>query len=485
MVFLEKSEKNFFTRVRALFTPRDMSQGAPWKRILEFAVPMLIGNFVQQMYNTVDAIVVGNSKWGSTALAAVGNAGPVLNLLLALFVGIATGAGILVSQYFGAKDKENLGRVIGNCVTLTAIASAFIMLVAPLLTGTLLDLLGTLPDMYEGCRDYLNIFFYGIAGFFFYNIFAGVLRGLGDSFTSLLFLILTSLMNVALDLLLVNSMGVAGVALATIIAQAISAVLCLIKITRMKHLYTLTRASLKLDRECVMRVIKLGIPGGITQAIFSMSMMLVQALINSFGDTHFVAANVVIMRVDGFAMMPNFSFGQAVSTFVGQNVGARRPDRVHTGTKQGTLIALGTALVMTPLVLLFGSQLMGLFTPEKELVELSMSMMRIICVGYIAMSVSQCLQGVMRGAGDTMTPMWISIISSVVLRLAVAYGLVYIAQKQGAALLTQEKMVFVSLLVCWVLGAIMTFAAYRSGGWKKKQLDAIEREAAAAKGEAE
>ena len=158
-------------KIRKLFTPQDMCVGAPWKRIAEFAFPMLVGNFAQQLYNTVDAIVVGNSSWGYTALAQVGNAGPVLNLLLALFVGISTGAGVMVAQYFGAHDKAALGKTIGNCITVTAIASIVIMIVGPMLTMPLLRAMDTLDSMIDGCRDYLNIFFYGISGFFFYNIF--------------------------------------------------------------------------------------------------------------------------------------------------------------------------------------------------------------------------------------------------------------------------------------------------------------------------
>ena len=159
--------------IRELFAPKDMCQGTPWKRIAEFAFPMLIGNFAQQLYSTVDAIVVGNSKWGYNGLAAVGNATPVVNLLLALFVGISTGAGILVSQYFGAKDKENLSKTIGNCISITAVACAVIMVVGPLMTGPMLKAMGTLPELYDDSKAYLDITFIGIAGFFFYNIFSG------------------------------------------------------------------------------------------------------------------------------------------------------------------------------------------------------------------------------------------------------------------------------------------------------------------------
>ena len=456
------------SKMRDLFSPRDMSQVEPWKRIAEFAFPLLIGNFAQQLYNTVDAVVVGNSKWGYTALASVGNAGPVLNLLLALFVGISTGAGILVAQHFGAKDSEALSRTIGNCITLTGIASLVIMIVGPLITGPLLRAVGTLPSMFDGCRAYLNIFFIGIAGFFFYNIFAGILRGLGDSFSALLYLIVTATLNIVLDLAFVNPMGVAGVALATVIAQLISAFLCLRKILSLKSVFRLQRSDLRPAKSQISRIIGLGIPSGLTQAIFSCAMMVVQRLINGFGDEMFVACNVMVMRVDGYAMLPNFSFGQAMGTYAGQNIGARRLDRLKDGTKQGLIMSVCTALVLTPAVLLSGPMLMRLFTPEKALIDLSMQMMYILAAGYIAMSVTQVLQGVMRGAGDTVTPMWIGLCTAVLLRLPLAYALVAWARSGGASVLTQEKMVFVSLLFNWLLGMLITIVVFKLGRWKRK-----------------
>ena len=457
-----------FAKLRSLFLPRDMSVGPPWKRIAEFAFPMLIGNFIQQLYNTVDAVVVGRSKWGYTALAAVGNAGPVLNLLLALFVGLATGAGILVSQYFGSKDRENLSRTIGNCITLSAVATAAVMVVGPLITGPLLNAVNTLPEMYDDCRNYLTIFFLGISGFFFYNIFSGILRGLGDSFSALLYLLICAVLNIFGDLLLVNSMGVAGVALATVAAQLISAVLCFLKLRSLRAVFDMRWRELRPRRFLLRKIIRLGIPSGLTQAIFSCAMMVVQRLINSFGDEMFVACNVMVMRVDGYAMLPNFSFGQAMSTFTGQNIGARRLDRLKQGTRQGLLMSVGTALVLTPLVLVSGPALMRLFTPEQALIDLSMQMMYILAAGYIAMSVTQVLQGVMRGAGDTLTPMWIGLCTAVVLRLPLAYILVDLAKKAGASVLTQEKMVFLSLLINFLLGMGISSVLFKLGRWKRK-----------------
>lgn len=455
-------------KLRGIFTPRDMTEGTPWRCIATFAFPMLVGNFAQQLYNTVDAVVVGRSRWGYPALAAVGNAMPVLNLLLALFVGIATGAGILVAQFYGAKDRKQLERTIGCCISITAVATAVIMVLGPLITGPLLNAVGTLPDMYDNCKAYLDIFFFGIAGFFFYNIFAGILRGLGDSFSALMFLFICAALNVAGDLLLVDRMGVAGVALATVVSQGISAVLCLLKLMRLQDTFTLSLANLRPRKRYVLSIIRLGVPSGVTQAIMSCGGMIVQALINSFKDDMFVACNVMVMRVDGYAMLPNFSFGQAMGTYTGQNVGAGKLDRVKSGAKQGTLMALGTALVLTPIIVLCGPFLMELFTPDSpELVALSMGMMYILAPGYIAISVTQSLQGVMRGAGDTMTPMWITFGTTVLLRIPLAYLLVNLTRSWGTAVLTQQRMVFLSMLICWLMGFIITLICYRLGRWKR------------------
>jgi putative MATE family efflux protein len=388
--------------------------------------------------------------------------------MLALFVGISTGAGIMVAQHFGAKDSEALAKTIGNCISMTAIASLFIMIVGPLITGPLLRAVGTLPSMYDGCKAYLSIFFYGIAGGFFYNMFAGILRGLGDSFSALLYLMVTAALNIVLDLAFVDKMGVAGVALATVMAQFVSALLCLRKLLSLKSVFHLRKQDLCPERAYVSRILGLGLPSGVTQAIFSCAMMIVQRLINSFSDEMFVACNVMVMRVDGYAMLPNFSFGQAMGTYAGQNIGARRLDRLKDGTRQGLIMSVCTALVLTPAVLLAGPTLMRLFTPEQSLIELSMQMMYILAAGYVAMSVTQVLQGVMRGAGDTVTPMWISFGTAIGLRLPLAYILVSLAKNAGATVLTQEKMVFVSLLANWILGMVLTILLFKLGKWKRK-----------------
>lgn len=456
-------------KLKQLFAPVDMTRGKPWKKIVAFTIPLIIGNIAQQLYNTVDSIVVGKYV-GDNALAAVGSAGPILNLLLVLFIGISVGSGIMVSQYFGARDREELSWSVGSCVTLTALASLIVMLLAPLVIRPLLELLNTPDSIIEWCNSYLRILFIGIAGMAYYNILSGILRGLGDSVSALLYLLVATVLNIVLDIWFVAGlhMGVSGVALATAIAQAVSALLCFWKLSRMKDVFDLKMHYLKMRKKYTVNMIRLGLPSGLTQAIFSMAMIVVQSLTNSFGEL-FIAANVIVMRVDGFAMMPNFSFGNTMTTYAGQNVGARDYERVQKGAKQGTWIAVGTAAVITALILLFGKNLMGIFTDTSSLVELSMRMMCILAPGYIAMAVTQSLSGVMRGAGDTMTPMWISVITTVFIRIPVAYGISWMTKTEQLPHGRQEC-VFVSLLLSWVLGAVITVIFYKKGKWQEKTL---------------
>ena len=455
--------------IKQLFAARDMTQGAPWKRILEFSIPMLLGNIAQQLYNTADSVIVGIYV-GDNALAAVGSAMPILNLLLALFVGIATGAGIVISQSYGARDRKGLSKNIGNCITLAGLASLVIMVIGPLLTRPMLTLLGTPDSILGWCTSYLSIQFIGIAGFFFYNMLSGVLRGLGDSVSALGFLLLAAVLNVALDLWFVGGLGlgVAGVSLATVIAQSISAIFCFRKLMKMRAIFDLNRETIKLDQDVAMRIIKLGVPSGITQAIFSMASMVVQSLTNSMGEM-VIAANVIIMRVDGFAMMPNLSFGQAMSVFTGQNVGAAKYDRVGQGSKQGTIIAVSCAATITCILLFLNKFLFGIFTDTAELIDLAGRMMRIIAVGYLGVAITQSLGGVMRGAGDTLSPMWISIISTVVLRVPVAYIFAHFTASEvwphG-----HPFSLSASLLISWVLGAIISCVVFKLGRWKKTMM---------------
>lgn len=447
-------------KLSSMFEAQDVTTGTPWKRIVQLTIPLLLGNVAQQMYNTVDTIVVGRYV-GDNALAAVGAASPVVNLLVVLFVGISSGASIMVSQRFGAKDSKGLARVIGNCFTVTIIATLITMALGFVTIRPLLRLMDTPESIYDWCVTYLTIFLVGGAGFIFYNILSGILRGMGDNVSALAFLLIATVLNIVLDIWFVAGfkLGVAGVALATVIAQTISAICCAIKLVRMTESFKLSLSDLKMDKNCVAQLIRLGLPSGVSQGIFSVSALLVQSLTNSLGEM-VIACNVVVMRVDGFAMMPAFSIGIAMTTYAGQNYGAMKSDRLRDGARQGMAVALCISAALTSGILLFGAQLASIFTETEELIDLSMRMLRILAVGYLVFGVNQELLGFMRGTGDTATPMWISIFTQVVLRLPLAYLLIYLT-RGGDYPNGRPEALFLSLVTSWIVATILAVLTYQ------------------------
>ena len=437
---------NAMSRLKSFFGVQDMTAGRPMEKLIQFSLPLLIGNLAQQLYNTVDSIVVGKYI-GDTALA---------------------GASIMASQYFGAKDRPGLSRVVGCSIVLTVASGLLMTAVGWFASPFLIGLISPPADVAAGAVTYLRIIFIGILGGALYNILSGVLRGIGDSFYPLLFLVLACVLNIILDILFVArfNLGVAGVAWATIIAQGISGVLCLIRLVGMKHLIDVNRQTLVPDKPITRRLCMMGLPAGVTQALFSMSAIVVQGLTNSMG-TAVIAASVAVMRVDGFAMMPNFTFGTASTTYVGQNIGARRIDRVRAGIKDLLKLALGTAAVLVACILLFGHGLIGMFTDTEDVISIGIRALRWLALGYVAFAVSQVLQGAMRGAGETMVPMWISIVSTIMIRLPLAYLLAALTRSEAWPKGNPDAL-FASLLISWLLGMAMTVYTYRRGAWKRR-----------------
>lgn len=459
-------------KIKDLFGAQDMTVGKPMTNVLRFAIPLLIGNFAQQLYSTVDSIIVGNYV-GTEALSAIGASLPIVNLLLVLFMAISTGASILVAQYFGAQARTQLTKSIGTSVTLVVLASLVIMGLGVLITGPLLRLINT-PDVYfHWAKDYLIIIFLGVLGSGIYNIISGILRGLGDSFYPLVFLVVAALLNTVLDLWFVKGLGweVAGAAWATIIAQGVSAILCLIRLAHMKEFIVLNRKSLKPDWKMGASLMKLGLPAGVTQAVFSMAMVFVQSLTNQMG-TLVPALSIAVMRVDGFAMLPNFTFGLAVSTYIGQNIGANRRDRVVPGEKAALKASLLTSFVLVLALILFGHNLISLFISNPDhayVIDLGARALRTLALGYVAMAISQVYGGILRGAGDTMSSMYISIFTTVIVRVPLAYLIASLTRSEAWPHGNPDAL-FISLLCSWVLGAILTYVRYRMGKWKKIDL---------------
>lgn len=452
-----------------LFGAQDMTQGRPMTNLLRFSVPLLIGNFAQQLYATVDSIVVGRYV-GDRALSAVGTSLPVINLLLVLFMAVSTGVGIMVAQYFGAKDRESLSRSIGNAITMIVASALIIMAIGVGFSGSLLRLTNTPAETFDMARAYLTIIFSGVLAMGMYNIIAGILRGLGDSTFPLLTLLLSSVLNTILDIWTVSSlnMGVAGAALATVASQAVSAVLCLLKLWRMRDVVDMNASYLVPDRKFVGQMLRLGLPAGVTQAIFSMSMVFVQSLTNRMGY-QVVTCTTAVMRIDGFAMMPNFSFGMAIATFVGQNVGANKMDRVAQGTKDVLKLSLTTSFTLVTLLLLFGGNLIRMFTTTEEIILLGTRQIRILAAGYVGMAISQVFGSIMRGAGDTMPSMWISLFTTVGIRVPLAYVLAWMTRSAANPNGVPEA-IFFSLLTSWLCGAAANYLWYRRGTWRTKSL---------------
>lgn len=446
--------------------PIDLTEGRPWSQILRFMLPMLLGNIAQQLYNTADSVIVGRYV-GDLALAAVGSAGPVLNLLIVLLVGISTGAGIVVSQYQGARRRSDLEGAIGNCLILTALATLIVMGLSACLIRPMLHWMDTPQSIFAWCESYLRILLLGGAGMAYYNILGGVLRGLGDSLSALFYLLVACALNIALDLYFVAAlhMGVSGAALATVIAQVISALLCLLRLTRMPESFELRLANIRWNGSHVRSIIRLGVPSGLTQVIMSMSFLLVQSLINRFGEA-VIAANVIVMRVDGFVILPALSFCAALTTYAGQNIGAGRPDRVEQGLRQSCVMAVGVAALVTAALLAFGAPVMRLFTQTRELVALGMRFMRILAVGYALFFLTQCFCGAMSGAGQPMATMRVSVLATFAVRLPLAWLMVRLTRSpefpQG-----RPEALYYSQLCAWLFGTLYSYWLYRKGKWRR------------------
>ncbi len=453
----------FFRRLTA---PKDMTQGNIGSQLVWFSIPLLMTNFVQQLYNTVDSIVAGKYI-GDAALAAVGNSGPLVNIMIILFVGISSGTSIMVAQYFGARDKEALNTTIGNSLTMSVITAFMVMVVGITVTPIFLRAVNTPEEIFEDTRTYLTIIFLGAGAQGIYNISAGVLRGLGDSVTALIYLCIAATVNIFADIYFVAvlDMGVAGTAWATIMAQYISCIGCVAKILSMRDKIHLTRDRFVPNRECMGKLIKLGLPSGASQAIIAMASIVVQSLTNSFG-TAIIASNAIVMRIDGYVMLPNFSFGIAMTTFTGQNLGARKIDRIHKGYKSGLALALTVSGTLSAIMLIFGKQLAFIFTDNESTAIYVRSFLRILALGYIAMAVNQTLSGIMRGAGDTLTPMWVSMLQTIVIRVPLAY--LFRALSRSAQLPGGDyRSVPLSMLVAWTSGMLITILMFKKGRWRR------------------
>lgn len=394
-----------------------MTEGVIWKQLLAFSLPLLVGNLFQQLYNTVDSVVVGNFI-GSDALAAVGSSNSLINLIIGMFMGIGTGAGVIISQYYGADEKQKLHWAVHTTMALSLIGGFLLIALGLLLSPLILVLMGTPESVMPGSVAYLRIFFCGSLFNLVYNMGSGVLRAVGDSKRPLIFLCISSVINIVLDLLfvVVFQMGTAGVGYATVAAQGVSAFLTVRALVRTDDSYRLEPGKIKIDRRMMARILKIGIPSGIQQSIISLSNVIVQANINSFGAAA-MAGFGSYSKIDGFAMLPLQSFCMAATTFTGQNIGAKKSRRVKQGVFQGLVISMIYTILISIILYLNAERILRVFSPDQDVIAYGYSSMLILLPFYWTMAIHQILMGSIRGSGRTMVTMLIGVGNMCILRM--------------------------------------------------------------------
>jgi len=453
---------------------KDLTQGKEGRGIFRFAAPMLLGNLFQQLYTFVDQIIVGRYL-GKEALASVGASFPILFTLIALIIGIATGGTIVISQFFGAKKFDRVKRAI-DTIFIVMGASAIILTVVGISISEDLFRLIRLPDeLLDTANTYFTIYVYGLLVFFGYNSVAAILRGLGDSVTPLYFLILATVINIGLDLLFIVRLdwGIAGAAYATIIAQGIAFLVAVLYLNNNHELIRFNFREFSFDWEIFWQSLRIGLPTGLQQTFVALGMMALMGIVNGFG-TNVVAAYTASGRLDSLAIIPSMVFSMALSTFVGQNIGAGKLDRVKKGLSRTLLMASATSVTITLLVILFKYPLMNMFTEDTTVIGLGGEYLTIVTSFYLVFTGMFIYTGVMRGAGDTIIPMFITLISLWVIRIP------------AALLLSQDSVHFLGLTIRgaglgeagiwwaiptgWAFGLILSFLYYRTGRWKRKSV---------------
>lgn len=394
----------------------DMTAGSIPRLLITFAIPLLIGNLFQQLYNTVDSIVVGNYV-GKEALAAVGCTGPVINALVSVFIGLSTGSTVVIAQYFGAKDARKLSEAVHTTILLTLATCVLLTVVGVLATPAMLRMMQTPEDVFAQAAEYLRIFFCGITGVHLYNSCAAILRAVGDSTRPLYLLIFCTLTNTVLDVLFTGflGMGIAGAAWATVISQFLSAILVMRLLLRTDAAYKVELSKLRLNVPILKKICLIGIPSAIQMGITSLSNVFVQSYVNRFEST-ILAGWTAYNRVDSFAMLPMMSLSTSITTFIGQNLGAGNLDRAKKAVRIGVGMGLVTMTVLLTPLMLFAPQLTKLFNGDTEVVRYGSWFIRVISPFYLAFAVNQVYLGALRGAGNTRSSMIICLSSFVVFR---------------------------------------------------------------------
>ncbi len=434
-----------------------MTEGSIWKKITFFAMPIFLGNLFQQMYNTADSLIVGNFL-GSNALAAVSSSGNLIFLMIGFFNGIAIGAGVVIARYFGARNKEKLEKAVHTTVAFGLAASVLLTVVGVFFAPQILIWMDTPANVLPESVTYFRIYFMGSLGFVMYNVFVGILQSVGDSKHPLYYLIISSIINVVLDLVFIAIFhyGVGAAALATTISQFVSAFLCMGQLMRTKEEYRLCLRKIRFDREMLGQIIRIGLPSGIQNSIIAIANVVVQSNINAFGEAAMAGCGAY-SKIEGFGFLPITSFTMALTTFVGQNLGAKQEERAKKGARFGILTTVVLAELIGVLIFIFASPLTRAFDSNPEVIMYGVERARTAALFFCLLAYSHAISAVLRGAGKSMVPMIVMLICWCVIRVTI---LVIFGKLVGTI-----DIVYWVYPITWGLSSIIFFVYYKKANW--------------------
>ncbi|MBS4061127.1 MAG: MATE family efflux transporter [Bacteroidetes bacterium] len=440
---------------------KDLTTGSEARLILNFTIPMLIGNVFQQMYNIVDSIVIGKYL-GNEALAAVGASFPLIFTLISLIIGLATGGTIIISQHYGAKNMEKVRRTIDTMYIFLFFASILLSVIGIWSSAYIFRLIDLPAEVIPQAVKYFNLYSLGFVFFFGFQGTTAILRGMGDSKTPLYFLVISTLVNIFLDLLfvIVFGWGIEGVAIATIISQAGAFVTIIFYLNKYNSFLKFKPLQMRFDWEIFRKSIQIGLPTGLQQTFVAVGMLALYKVVNMFGTT-VIAAYAVAMRIDSFASLPAMNFSAALSSFVGQNIGAGKLERVQKGLNATLWMTAIISLGVTVVAWLFSGPIMQLFTNDPGVVEAGKDYLFIVSAFYIVFSTMFVYNGVLRGAGDTLIPMFVTLFSLWIVRIPISW---FLAQHMG------PKGIWWGIPIAWAIGAFFSFLYFRMGKWKSKNV---------------
>lgn len=437
----------------------NMTQGTIWKQIVLFSIPLLIGNLFQMLYNTVDSVVVGHFV-GKEALAAVGSTGSIINSLVGFFMGVGGGAGVVISRFYGAQDRKNLSKAVHTTIVLTLISGIICTVLGSLFVPQMLRLMSTPEDVIEQSTTYLRIYFYGVSALMLYNMGSSILRAVGDSRRPLYFLCISALTNIALDLLfvVVFHWGIAGVAWATLIAQAISALLVLLALMRTDAPYAVHIGELAVDRPIMGEIVRIGLPGGLQSCILSFSNIFVQGYINAFGST-VMAGQAAYSKLESFIALPKQSIQVASSVFVGQNLGAGDLARTKRGVRISLWICCSVTALLSVLAIIFSTPLIGMFATDESVLETGKYIVLVMAPFMVTTCFGNIYAGVLSATGRSAPPSIISVAFYVVFRQIYLFIITRLTDSLGA--------VMFGFPLAWMLASLTIAVYYFRCHWEK------------------